>query len=65
MKTYTHLLMEVNATKILLLKNSHNPLVFIPGYQSLAFEMSHFPPLKIKLNDRLVLLKRHLNNKPR
>ncbi|XDV25344.1 hypothetical protein PO909_029270 [Leuciscus waleckii] len=65
MKTYTHLLMEANATKILLLKDSHSPLVFIPGYQSLAFEMSHFPPLKIKLNDKLVLLERHLNNEPR
>lgn len=65
MKMYSHLLMEANATKILLLKDSHKPLVFIPGYQSLAFEASHFPPLKIKLNNKLVLLERHLNNEPR
>ncbi|XP_067248485.1 dol-P-Man:Man(7)GlcNAc(2)-PP-Dol alpha-1,6-mannosyltransferase isoform X2 [Chanodichthys erythropterus] len=65
MKTYSHLLMEANTTKILLLKDSHKPLVFIPGYQSLAFEVSHFPPLKIKLNNKLVLLERHLNNESR
>ncbi|XP_067283146.1 dol-P-Man:Man(7)GlcNAc(2)-PP-Dol alpha-1,6-mannosyltransferase isoform X1 [Pseudorasbora parva] len=65
MKTYSHLLMEMNATKILLLKDSYKPLVFISGYQSLAFEMSQFPPLKIKLNNKLVLLERHLNNEPR
>ncbi|XP_051746111.1 dol-P-Man:Man(7)GlcNAc(2)-PP-Dol alpha-1,6-mannosyltransferase [Ctenopharyngodon idella] len=64
MKTYSHLLMEANTTKILLLKDSHKPLVFIPGYQSLAFEVSHFPPLKIKLNNKLVLLER-LNNESR
>lgn len=65
MKTYSHLLMEANTTKILLLKDSHKPLVFIPGYQSLSFEVSHFPPLKIKLNNKLVLLERHLNNESR
>ncbi|NP_001092219.1 dol-P-Man:Man(7)GlcNAc(2)-PP-Dol alpha-1,6-mannosyltransferase precursor [Danio rerio] len=61
MKTYSHLLMEVNATKILLLKDSHKPLVFITGYQSLTFEMFHFPPLKIQLNKKLVLLERQSN----
>ncbi|KAL1276029.1 hypothetical protein QQF64_035652 [Cirrhinus molitorella] len=64
MKTYSHLLMEANATKILLLKDSHKPLVFVSGYQSLVFEMSQFPPFKIKLNNKLVLLARHLNNEP-
>ncbi|KAI2665250.1 Dol-P-Man:Man(7)GlcNAc(2)-PP-Dol alpha-1,6-mannosyltransferase [Labeo rohita] len=64
MRTYSHLLMEANATKIFLLKDSHKPLVFISGYQSLIFEMSQFPPLKIKLNNKLVLLERHSNNEP-
>ncbi|XP_073695046.1 dol-P-Man:Man(7)GlcNAc(2)-PP-Dol alpha-1,6-mannosyltransferase [Garra rufa] len=64
MKTYSHLLMEANATKILLLKDSHKPLAYVSGYQSLVFEMSQFPPLKIKLNNKLVLLERHSNIEP-
>uniref|UniRef100_A0A8C0YDF4 Mannosyltransferase n=1 Tax=Cyprinus carpio carpio TaxID=630221 RepID=A0A8C0YDF4_CYPCA len=65
MKTYSHLLMEANATKISLLKDSHKPLVFFSGYQNLVFEMFQFPPIKIKLNNKLVLLERHSNNEPR
>uniref|UniRef100_A0A672NHX1 Mannosyltransferase n=1 Tax=Sinocyclocheilus grahami TaxID=75366 RepID=A0A672NHX1_SINGR len=64
-KTYSHLLMEANATKISLLKDSHKPLVFFSGYQNLVFEMFQFPPIKIKLNNKLVLLERHSNNEPR
>lgn len=63
MKTYSHLLMEANETKILLLKDSYKPLVFIPGYESLAFEL-HFPPLHINLIKKLMVLERldSLNN---
>nr|XP_055046882.1 dol-P-Man:Man(7)GlcNAc(2)-PP-Dol alpha-1,6-mannosyltransferase [Misgurnus anguillicaudatus] len=57
-KTYSHLLLEANATKILLLKDSHKPLAFIPGYQSLALDLSQFPPLHINLIETLVLLER-------
>lgn len=57
-KTYSHLLLEANATKILLLKDSHKPLAFIPGYQSLTFKLSQFPPLRINLIKTLVLLER-------
>ncbi|KAF4114469.1 hypothetical protein G5714_004692 [Onychostoma macrolepis] len=60
MKTYSHLLMEANATKILLLKDSHKPLVFFSGYQNLIYEMLQFPPIKIKLNNKLVLLEKTL-----
>ncbi|XP_056603418.1 dol-P-Man:Man(7)GlcNAc(2)-PP-Dol alpha-1,6-mannosyltransferase [Triplophysa dalaica] len=64
MKTYSHLLMEANETKILLLKDSYKPLVFIPGYESLEFELSHFPPLHINLIKKLMVLERldTLNN---
>ncbi|TRY84036.1 hypothetical protein DNTS_021066 [Danionella cerebrum] len=58
MKTYSHLLMEVNSTKILLLKDSHKPLVFIPGYSRFVLQPLQFPPIRIQLDDKLVLLER-------
>ncbi|XP_051975020.1 dol-P-Man:Man(7)GlcNAc(2)-PP-Dol alpha-1,6-mannosyltransferase [Xyrauchen texanus] len=58
LKTYTHLLMEANATKISMLQDSHKPLIFIQGYQSIALEWSKIPPLRMKLKNKLVLLER-------
>ncbi|XP_030635680.1 dol-P-Man:Man(7)GlcNAc(2)-PP-Dol alpha-1,6-mannosyltransferase [Chanos chanos] len=58
MKEYSHILMEANSTQIELLSDSHHPLTFIQGYQSLALHPLQFPPLSVKLNNKLVLLER-------
>uniref|UniRef100_UPI003AAB3C70 dol-P-Man:Man(7)GlcNAc(2)-PP-Dol alpha-1,6-mannosyltransferase n=1 Tax=Centroberyx gerrardi TaxID=166262 RepID=UPI003AAB3C70 len=63
MKMYSHLLMEANATKILLLRDTHQPLAFIEGYNSIALNMFHFPPLSVRLERKTVLLER--KNEPR
>ncbi|XP_071396144.1 dol-P-Man:Man(7)GlcNAc(2)-PP-Dol alpha-1,6-mannosyltransferase [Centroberyx affinis] len=63
MKMYSHLLMEANATKILLLRDTHQPLAFIEGYNSIALNLFHFPPLSVRLQRKTVLLER--KNEPR
>ncbi|XP_051247846.1 dol-P-Man:Man(7)GlcNAc(2)-PP-Dol alpha-1,6-mannosyltransferase [Dicentrarchus labrax] len=57
-KMYSHLLMEANATKIQLLQHTHQPLVFIEGYSSIAFNMFHFPPVSVRLERKTVLMER-------
>ncbi|XP_066524360.1 dol-P-Man:Man(7)GlcNAc(2)-PP-Dol alpha-1,6-mannosyltransferase [Hoplias malabaricus] len=61
MKTYSHILMEVNTTKISLLSDSHQTLVFIQGYERMVVNVAQFPPLGVKLKNKLVILekKRH------
>ncbi|KAM3859074.1 dol-P-Man:Man(7)GlcNAc(2)-PP-Dol alpha-1,6-mannosyltransferase [Diretmus argenteus] len=61
MKMYSHLLMEANVTKIRLLHHTHQPLAFIEGYNNIALNMFHFPPLSVRLERKTVLLER-MNN---
>ncbi|XP_021419042.2 dol-P-Man:Man(7)GlcNAc(2)-PP-Dol alpha-1,6-mannosyltransferase isoform X1 [Oncorhynchus mykiss] len=58
MKTYSHVLMEANATQIALLKDSHMPLAFIQGYSNMLLNAFRFPFFSINLEDKLVLLER-------
>lgn len=56
MKTYSHVLMEANTTLISLLSGSHKPLIYIQGYERLLISTSQFPPLSVRLTNKLVLL---------
>ncbi|XP_076860903.1 dol-P-Man:Man(7)GlcNAc(2)-PP-Dol alpha-1,6-mannosyltransferase [Brachyhypopomus gauderio] len=58
MKDYSHILMEANTTLISQLSDSHRPLTFIQGYESLQFSVYQFPPFDIKLSNKLVILQR-------
>lgn len=53
---YSHLLMEVNATKIQQLRGTHKPLVFIEGFSNIAFSSAHFPPIRVHLGRKAVLM---------
>ncbi|XP_050933837.1 dol-P-Man:Man(7)GlcNAc(2)-PP-Dol alpha-1,6-mannosyltransferase [Lates calcarifer] len=57
-KMYSHLLMEANVTKIELLQDTHQPLAFIAGYSNVAFDVSHFPPVSVRLERKTVLMER-------
>uniref|UniRef100_A0A1A8P4K1 Mannosyltransferase n=2 Tax=Nothobranchius pienaari TaxID=704102 RepID=A0A1A8P4K1_9TELE len=57
-RMYTHLLMEANFTKIQQLLVTHQPLAFIEGYKNLAFDMTHFPPVSVRLERKTVLMER-------
>nr|XP_057934420.1 dol-P-Man:Man(7)GlcNAc(2)-PP-Dol alpha-1,6-mannosyltransferase isoform X4 [Doryrhamphus excisus] len=56
MKMFSHLLMEVNATKILLLQDTHKPLTFIEGYSNIALNLFSFPPVSVRLERKSVLM---------
>ncbi|XP_036376211.1 dol-P-Man:Man(7)GlcNAc(2)-PP-Dol alpha-1,6-mannosyltransferase [Megalops cyprinoides] len=56
MKKYSHILMEANLTQVALLKDSHRPLTFIEGFSKLEIRASQLPPLRVKLENKLVLL---------
>ncbi|KAJ8392035.1 hypothetical protein AAFF_G00083450 [Aldrovandia affinis] len=56
MRSYSHILMESNLTKVALLKGSYRPLAFIQGFSKLEIMPLHFPPLSVRLMDKLVLL---------
>uniref|UniRef100_A0A674DQ57 Mannosyltransferase n=1 Tax=Salmo trutta TaxID=8032 RepID=A0A674DQ57_SALTR len=56
MKTYSHVLMEANATHIALLKDSHVPLAFIQGYSNMTLNAFRFPFFSINLGDKQVLV---------
>ncbi|KAF7659254.1 hypothetical protein LDENG_00001070 [Lucifuga dentata] len=58
MKMYSHLLMETNSTKILQLRDTHQPLAFVEGYSNIAFNMFHFPPISVRLERKTVLMER-------
>ncbi|XP_012729007.2 dol-P-Man:Man(7)GlcNAc(2)-PP-Dol alpha-1,6-mannosyltransferase [Fundulus heteroclitus] len=55
---YSHLLMEANVTKIQQLRDTHRPLVFIEGYNNIAFSAAHFPPIRVLLGRKAVLMER-------
>lgn len=57
-RTYSHLLMEANVTKIELLKESHQPLFFIEGYNTIILNLSGIPPVTVRLGRKTVLLER-------
>lgn len=57
-RTYSHLLMEANVTKLELLKDSHHPLAFIEGYNTIVLNLSNFPPVTVRLRRKTVLLER-------
>ncbi|XP_038595017.1 dol-P-Man:Man(7)GlcNAc(2)-PP-Dol alpha-1,6-mannosyltransferase [Micropterus salmoides] len=57
-KMYSHLLMEASVTKIQLLQDTHQPLAFIEGYSNIALNMSHFPPVSVRLERKTVLMER-------
>lgn len=57
-KMYSHLLMEANVTKIQLLQDTHQPLAFVEGYSSIAFDVFHFPPVSVRLERKAVLMER-------
>lgn len=57
-KMYSHLLMEANVTKIQLLQETHLPLAFIEGYNNIAFNKFHFPPVSVRLERKTVLMER-------
>ncbi|KAG5267232.1 hypothetical protein AALO_G00219460 [Alosa alosa] len=58
MKTFSHILMEANSTQIALLRDSHQPLTFVQGYNNVKFNFFSFPPFSIKMDNKLVLLQR-------
>ncbi|XP_029968945.1 dol-P-Man:Man(7)GlcNAc(2)-PP-Dol alpha-1,6-mannosyltransferase [Salarias fasciatus] len=58
MKLYSHLLMEANTTRIQQLRDSHQPLAFIEGYSSIAFDFFHFPPISVRLDRKAVLMEK-------
>uniref|UniRef100_A0A3B1JC63 Mannosyltransferase n=1 Tax=Astyanax mexicanus TaxID=7994 RepID=A0A3B1JC63_ASTMX len=58
MKAYSHILMEANPDQISLLSGSHRAVLFVQGYEGMTVNVSLFPPLSIKLNNKLVLLER-------
>ncbi|XP_070709886.1 dol-P-Man:Man(7)GlcNAc(2)-PP-Dol alpha-1,6-mannosyltransferase [Pempheris klunzingeri] len=57
-KMYTHLLMEANVTNIQLLQDTHQPLAFIEGYSNIAFDLFHFPPVRVRLERKTMLMER-------
>ncbi|XP_062374663.1 dol-P-Man:Man(7)GlcNAc(2)-PP-Dol alpha-1,6-mannosyltransferase [Sardina pilchardus] len=64
MKTFSHILMEANSTQIALLKESHQPMTFIQGYNNVKFDFLSFPPFSVKMDNKLVLLQ-HFKDKLR
>ncbi|TSK13178.1 Dol-P-Man:Man(7)GlcNAc(2)-PP-Dol alpha-1,6-mannosyltransferase [Bagarius yarrelli] len=56
MKKYSHVLMEANTTLTSLLSNSHKPLIYIQGYERFVIDTSQFPPVHVRLTNKLVLL---------
>uniref|UniRef100_A0A3Q4AGQ7 Mannosyltransferase n=1 Tax=Mola mola TaxID=94237 RepID=A0A3Q4AGQ7_MOLML len=57
-KMYSHFLMEANITKIELLQDTHQPLAFIEGYNNIALNIIHFPPVTVRLERKTVLMER-------
>ncbi|KAM4523315.1 dol-P-Man:Man(7)GlcNAc(2)-PP-Dol alpha-1,6-mannosyltransferase [Fundulus diaphanus] len=55
---YSHLLMEANVTKMQQLRDTHTPLVFIEGYNNIALSAAHFPPVRVLLGRKAVLMER-------
>ncbi|XP_077450441.1 dol-P-Man:Man(7)GlcNAc(2)-PP-Dol alpha-1,6-mannosyltransferase [Stigmatopora argus] len=58
MKMFSHLLMEANATNVELLRDTHRPLAFVPGYDGLALQVFNFPPFRVGLASKVVLMQR-------
>lgn len=55
-KSYTHLLMEANVTKIRQLQATHRPMVFIDGYSKTTLNWFAFPPVNVLFQQKTVLM---------
>ncbi|XP_068162591.1 dol-P-Man:Man(7)GlcNAc(2)-PP-Dol alpha-1,6-mannosyltransferase [Antennarius striatus] len=60
-RMYSHLLMEANVTKVHLLQDTHAPLAFIEGYSNIKFNMFQFPPVRVNLDTKCVLMQRKMD----
>lgn len=58
METFSHLLMEANATKMELLRDTHRPLAFVQGYDGIARHLFRLPPFSVRLASKTVLMQR-------
>ncbi|KAJ8245483.1 hypothetical protein GJAV_G00271220 [Gymnothorax javanicus] len=56
LRNYSHILMEADLNLVSQLKDSHRPLTFIQGFSKLEFHLLIFPPVSVRLSDKLVLL---------
>ncbi|KAG9342667.1 hypothetical protein JZ751_016104 [Albula glossodonta] len=56
MRKYSHMVMESNLTRVALLKESHRPLTFVQGFTRLEMALLQFPPIRVILGNKLVLL---------
>lgn len=56
MRTYSHIIMEVDPSSIHLLQDTHSVLVFIQGYDHVAWTPTQLPPFKVHLQDKVVIL---------
>ncbi|XP_068611459.1 dol-P-Man:Man(7)GlcNAc(2)-PP-Dol alpha-1,6-mannosyltransferase [Brachionichthys hirsutus] len=59
-RVYSHLLMEANVTKVHLLRDTHEPLAFVEGLNNIAFNMFQFPPVRVNLEAKTVLMQRKM-----
>ncbi|XP_051911161.1 dol-P-Man:Man(7)GlcNAc(2)-PP-Dol alpha-1,6-mannosyltransferase [Hippocampus zosterae] len=58
MEMFSHLLMEANATKMELLRDTHRPLAFVQGYDGIARHWFRLPPFSVRLASKTVLMQR-------
>ncbi|XP_019738535.1 dol-P-Man:Man(7)GlcNAc(2)-PP-Dol alpha-1,6-mannosyltransferase [Hippocampus comes] len=58
MEMFSHLLMEANATKMELLRDTHRPLAFVQGYDGIARHLFRLPPFSVRLASKTVLMQR-------
>ncbi|XP_048861941.1 dol-P-Man:Man(7)GlcNAc(2)-PP-Dol alpha-1,6-mannosyltransferase [Brienomyrus brachyistius] len=58
MRNYSHVLMEADKTRVVMLRDSHRPLAFVQGFSKLVFHVFQFPPFSVNLKDKVVLLER-------
>ena len=61
LRSYTHLLMEVNSTKMDQLRDTHRALSYTQGYSRTQLSLLQFPPFSIVLENKVVLMERIQN----
>ena len=60
-RSYTHLLMEVNSTKMAQLRHTHRAVSYTQGYSRTQLSLLQFPPVSIMLENKVVLMERIQN----
>ncbi|XP_062339157.1 dol-P-Man:Man(7)GlcNAc(2)-PP-Dol alpha-1,6-mannosyltransferase [Osmerus eperlanus] len=60
-RSYTHLLMEVNSTKMAQLRDTHRAVSYTQGYSRTQLSLLQFPPVSIVLENKVVLMERIQN----